>query len=312
MASPELQAALDALTANNAFGRPGPSPQEQRRAYDEEAKTYRLPEGTTVIAVDLPLNGDSNDTVSCEWLIASDTQPTHRALYLHGGGYMVGNLNTHRDLAAAYAKACRCAVLAVDYRLAPEHPFPAALDDVRSAFRWMRHNGPDGPRDADSTFAIGDSAGAGLALALLLALRDEGDPPVTAAAAVCAWTDVGLTGETIRTRADRDLRVSVGGIQPMADAYLAGADPTNPYISPLYGDLHDLPPLLMQVGEEEVLLDDTRRFVAKARQAGVDVTEEIWPDVYHVWHHRWATIPEAQQAVDRIGAFIQQRISTVV
>ena len=133
-----------------------------------------------------------------------------------------------------------------------------------------------------------------------------------AAAVASAWTDVALTGETIRTRADRDLRVSVGGIQPMADAFLAGADPTNPNISPLYGDLHDLSPLLMQVGEEEVLLDDTRRFVAKARQAGVDVTEEIWPDVYHVWHHRWATIPESQQAVDRIGAFIQQHIGAAV
>lgn len=312
MASPELQAALDTLAANNPFGKPGPSPQEQRRAYDEEAKTYPLPEGTTVIAVDLPPNGGSGGTVSCEWLLSPDSDPAHRAIYFHGGGYMVGNLNTHRDLAAAYAKACRCAVLAVDYRLAPEHPFPAALDDARSAFRWMRHNGPTGPGNADSTFAIGDSAGGGLALALLLALRDEGDPPVTASAVASAWTDVALTGETIQTRADRDLRVSVGGIQPMADAYLAGADPTDPYISPLYADLHSLPPLLMQVGEEEVLLDDTRRFVAKARHAGVDVTEEIWPDVYHVWHHRWATIPEAQQAVDRIGAFIQQHISAVV
>ena len=312
MASPELQATLDALAANNAFGQPGPSPQEQRRTYEEEAKTYRLPEGTTVIAVDLPPRGANGVGVSCEWLLSPDSNPAHRAIYFHGGGYMVGNLNTHRDLAAAYAKACRCAVLAVDYRLAPENPFPAALDDARTAFRWMRHNGPAGPSDAHSTFAIGDSAGGGLALALLLALRDEGDPPLTGAAVASAWTDVALTGETIQTRADRDLRVSVGGIQPMADAFVASADPTDPYISPLYGDLHDLPPLLMQVGEEEVLLDDTRRFVTKARQAGVDVTEEIWPDVYHVWHHRWATIPESQQAVDRIGAFIQQRVGAAV
>ncbi len=311
MASPELQAVLDALAAGPAFGRPGPSPQEQRRAYIEEAKMYRLPEGVSVSTVNVESDGDG-ESVSCEWLVAADAHPARRALYFHGGGYMVGNLDTHRDLAAAYSKACRCAVLAVDYRLAPEHPFPAALDDARTAFRWMRRNGPAGPAPAESTFLLGDSAGGGLALALLLALRDAGDPPANAAAVASAWTDVAMTGETVRNRADRDLRIIVAGIQPMADAYLAGADPTNPLISPLYGDLHGLPPLLMQVGEEEVLLDDTRRFVAKARQAGVDVAEEIWPDVYHVWHHRWATIPEAQQAVDRIGEFVQQQIGAVV
>ena len=203
----------------------------------------------------------------------------------------------------AISPASDCATLAVDYRMAPEDPFPAAVDDALTAYRFLRVNGPDGPSQASATFISGDSAGGGLTLSTMIAARDAGLPMPNAAMPLSAWTDLAGTGETMETRRDIDPIVTRDTLDNMAAHYLAGGDPKEPLASPLYANLSGLPPLLMQVGDAEVLLADTTRVVEKARAAGVDVTEEIWPEMFHVFQHFCQAFPEAQQAVDRIGEF---------
>jgi acetyl esterase/lipase len=272
---------------------------EQRAGY--EALAFPLPDATTVTPIDA--NG-----VPCEWIVADGANPDARLLYFHGGGYVIGSLNTHRHLSAAISHASGCAVLAVDYRMAPEDPFPAAVDDALAAYRFLRDNGPAGPGEASSTFISGDSAGGGLTLSTMVAARDAGVPMPDAAMPLSAWTDLAGTGETMQTRRDVDPVVTDDVLNDMASSYLDGGDLKNPLASPLYADLSGLPPLLMQVGDAEVLLADTTRVVEKARAAGVDVTEEIWPEMFHVFQHFCQAFPEAQQAVDRIGEFAKSHM----
>ena len=251
--------------------------------------------------------------VPAEWIIAGPASPDRRLTYFHGGGYCTGGLDSHRDLASRISLSSGFSVLLADYRLAPEHPFPAAVEDALAAFRWMRENGPTGPGSATDLAVAGDSAGGGLTLALLMKLRERGDPMPDVAATLSAWTDLAHTGESATTRADVDALgkiVGQAGIIDMAQAYLAGADPKTPLASPLYGDLAGLPPLLMQVGDYEGLLDDTRRVADKAREAGVDVTLEVYPEMFHVWHQYAKLLPEAQQAIDRIGEFVKSHTKT--
>jgi acetyl esterase/lipase len=278
------------------------SPQVLRANMEAAMAGYPVPERTAITAVNA-------DGTSAEWLVAENADPSRRVLYLHGGGYFYGNLDTHRGLAAAYSRASGCAVLALDYRLAPEHPYPAAVEDALTAYRWLRAHGPLGPAAASTIGIVGDSAGGGLTLATLLALRDGDEPLPDAAVTVSAWTDLAGTGESWTTRAAADPRVRRDVLDQMARWYLGDADPTNPLASPWYADLAGLPPLLMQVGGAEVLLDDTRRVAAKARAAGVEVTEEVWPEMYHVWHHRWAEHPEGQAAIERIGEYLQAHVA---
>jgi epsilon-lactone hydrolase len=222
-------------------------------------------------------------------------------LYLHGGAYQIGSPATLRHLVALISDAARTRVLSVDYRLAPEHPFPAAVDDTLTAYRWLLANGTDPARIA----IAGDSAGGGLTLAALVALRDAGVPLPAAAVAMSPWTDLALTGESLRTRAEADFMLQPAGMRETADTYLAGEDPHHPYASPLYADLRGLPPLLIHVGDAEVILDDSTRFAARARDAGVDVTLEVWDEMPHVWHAFAGLLPEADQAVARIGSWLR-------
>jgi acetyl esterase/lipase len=217
----------------------------------------------------------------------------------------LGNLNTHRDLAAIISQASGAVALAVDYRLAPEHPFPAAVDDALTAYQFMHTHGPDGLGEAEALYINGESAGGGLSLATVLAARAAETPLPDAVAVVSSWTDLAQTGASYETLADVDIRISKAGSQATAALYLGDADPRNPLASPLYADLTGLPAVLLLVGDAEVLLDDTRRFTERARAAGVDVTESIWPEMFHVWHHQWATLPEAREAVEQIGAFLR-------
>ena len=241
--------------------------------------------------------------VPAEWVIAAGVDSVHVLLYLHGGAYQASSPAASRRMIALISAAARVRVLSVGYRLAPEHPFPAAVDDALAACRFLLQGGTD-----PAAIAIaGDSSGGGLALATLVALRDAGGPLPAAAVAVSPWTDLALTGESVVTRADADMMIKPDGMRESAATYLAGADPRHPYASPLYADLHGLPPVLIHVGDAEVILDDSTRFAAKARAAGVDVTLEVWDQMPHVWHAFAGLLPESDQAIERIGGWLQAR-----
>lgn len=227
-----------------------------------------------------------------------------QVLFLHGGGYAVGSPGLYRHITWRFAEAAGGRVITPDYRLAPEHPFPAALDDARTAWLGGIAAGADPQRSA----FVGDSAGGGLALALALRLRDEGGPLPGAIAVISPWTDLAMTGESCRPgRSDPMLRADE--LAPIASNYLAGTDPRMPYVSPLYGDLRGLPPTLIQVGSDEILVDDSVRMEKRMRAAGCDVTLEVWPRMPHVWHALAPLLPEARDAIARVGTFIRERTS---
>ena len=297
MASAELEKVL-ALMAERPLGAGNPTLEEMRAGM--EAGAFPATEAATVTPVDA--NG-----VPGEWVVVPESDPNRRLLYVHGGGYVIGSAVTHRRLCEDIARAGSCAVLNLDYRLAPEHPFPAAVEDAIEGLKFVQANGPDGEGAAEATFVAGDSAGGGLTIATLLTAREQGVDQPNAAIGISAWTDLAITGETIQTRAEVDpLITDESMVSGMAQTYLGDADADDPLASPLYADYAGLPPLLLQVGDHEVLLADTTRVTEKARAAGVDVTEEVWDEMFHVWHQFAPMLPEGQQAIERIGEFINQ------
>jgi epsilon-lactone hydrolase len=309
MASAELQQVLQML-ATFAEQRPEPG-----TGVDEDIMVETLRSTMSVDLMPLPedlavrkLNvGD----VPAEWLLTPGVSAERRLLYIHGGGFIAGGIDSHRGLAGRIGKATGCAVLIIDYRLAPEHKFPAGVDDCVAAARWIRDNGPDGPSPAASYFIAGDSAGGCLTLTTLLALRDAGERLPDGAVALSALTDFTFSGDSIVTRKDLDPMTGDTEMMPlMRQAYLGDVDPKTPLASPLFGDLAGLPPLLIQAGDHEVLLDDSVRFAEKAKRAGIDVTLEVAPEMFHVWQYFAPMLPEGQQAIDRIGAFVQERAKT--
>lgn len=237
----------------------------------------------------------------CEWL-ASASGPSDRVvLYLHGGGYVLGGCATHRNIAARLALSADSRVVVPEYRLAPENPFPAAVHDASAAYDSLLDAGI-----SPSAIAVaGDSAGGGLTAALLLTLRDGGRPLPALAVLMSPWMDLTLSGESYRTRVDLDPIDRVIALRRMVQCYVGAGDPATPLASPLFGDLHGLPPLLVQVGDHEVLLDDSIRLAQKARAALVAVDLEIWPEMWHGWHHSSPALPEANEAIARIGEYIR-------
>jgi acetyl esterase/lipase len=240
--------------------------------------------------------------VKAEWLSAPDADVGRAVLYLHGGGYVIGSINTHRSLAANLSRASKARVLVIDYRLAPEHPHPAAVDDSVAAYRWMLGQGLKPARIA----VAGDSAGGGLTVATLVAIRDAKLTLPAAGACLSPWVDLEGIGESMTTKADVDPIVQKAGIEQMAAAYLGGKDPRTPLAAPLYADLTGLPPLLIQVGTAETLLDDASRLAERARKAGVAVSYEASEDMIHVWHLFASMLDEGRQAIDRIGDFVRK------
>lgn len=223
-------------------------------------------------------------------------------LFLHGGGYRLYGASTYRHFTWRIAQAARARLLAIDYRLAPEHAFPAALEDALSGYDWLVANGSPPHRIG----IVGDSSGGGLALALLLKLRDDGKMLPASAAVLSPWTDLALTGASLTANAAADPMLNADDLPEFAADYLAGADPRDPYASPLYGDPSGLPPTLIQVGSDEILRDDAVRMAEKMRRAKCPVELEIWPCMPHAWHLLAPALPEAVSAIAKIGLFLEK------
>ena len=240
--------------------------------------------------------------VEGEWVRAG-SDDAGMLLYLHGGGYFSCSPVTHRAITAAFALRGFC-VFVPRYRLAPEHPFPAALDDALAACQALLLQAPG--RVAIS----GDSAGGGLALAVLLAGKARNLPLPACAALFCPWTDLAATGASLTRNARRESLLYGPKVKDAADVYLQGQDPTNPLASPLYGDFTGLPPLLIQVGAAEILLDDSTRVAARAREAGVPVDLTIWDNLPHVWHVAQHFLPEARAALDQAARFAKSALAS--
>ncbi len=235
-----------------------------------------------------------------EWVHPDNTNQHKAILFLHGGGYAVGSIQTHRGLAARLAQRAGTSALLIDYRLAPEHPFPAALQDAVSAYQTLLGEGYDPGHIA----LAGDSAGGGLAIACMVALRDMNIPLPACCVCFSPWVDLGFSGESATRFADEDPIVKVKEVTNWGTAY-AGAFPvTYPLVSPLFADLSHLPPILIQASDCEVLTDDARRLATKLEEAGVEVHLQIWPQMIHVWQLFWRIVPEAEAALTAAGAFI--------
>lgn len=269
--------------------------EESRAGFEELAQMFPVPNDVTVEAVDA--NG-----VPGEWVRVPEGREERVILYVHGGGYVIGSTATHRELVSRIARASGARALSLRYRLAPEHPFPAAVEDATAAYRWLL----DGGVSPGSVVIAGDSAGGGLTLATLLALRDAGDPLPAAGVCLSPWTDLEGTGASAQPGGADDPLLELAGLREMGRQY-AGHDLRHPHAAPLYGDFTGIPSLLIQVGTREILLDDATRVAERARAAGVSVELEPWEGLIHVWQLFGPGVPEAVEAVGRIGEFVRKQ-----
>jgi monoterpene epsilon-lactone hydrolase len=228
------------------------------------------------------------------------SRPKRNVLYLHGGAYISGAPIYYRHFTWRIANAANACVWALEYRLAPEHPFPAALEDAGAGFLWLANQ----MTDTSELFVMGDSAGAGLALCLLFKLRDESRPLPGATVAMSPWTDLALTGPSLTENAASDPMLNADDLPEFVRCYLAGADPRNPYASPLYGDPSGLPPVLIHVGSDEILRDDALRMAEKLKQDNPRSRLEIWPRMPHAFQLFVPVLPEAHAAIAQIGDFV--------
>jgi acetyl esterase/lipase len=296
MASPELDTVLRMI---NEWGENfGTTIEDNRLSYEKLVESLSWPEDVKTERV-----GAGN--APAEWIVAPEAQDGRVVLYLHGGGYVMGNMRTHRVMLAYLSRAARARVLGLDYRLAPEFEFPAQVHDSIAAYQWLLSNGADPKKIVIS----GDSAGGGLMLATLVALRYLGEPMPAAGVGLSVWVDMEATGETFTTNAEVDPLVQRDLVLGIAGMYLGGKDPRAPLASPIHADLTGLPPLLLQVGSIETLLDDSNEMARRARAAGVEVEVEVWDDMPHVFQGFTPILPEAQQAIAKIGEFVQQHTS---
>jgi len=301
MASPELKTITEMLRARQEEAPPDIGFPESRTLFEQMTAAFPPPSDITATPVDA-------GGIPAEWITAPGASSEQTVYWLHGGGYCIGSINTHRGLLARISAASRARVLAIDYRLAPEDLFPAAVEDAVAGYLWLLSSGVDPARIVIG----GDSAGGGLTAATLVALKQDVKPLPAAAVLISPWTDLALTGESLSTKAAADPMITSDGITRVRDAYVGDSNPNDPLISPIYAELAGLPPLLIQVGENEVLLSDSTRLAERTEATGIDVTLEIWPEMIHVWHFFAAMLPEGQQAIDRIGEWVRQRLGAPV
>ena len=299
MPSQAMQNVMDDLRAQRAAsaGQAPPPLAERRATFAPAGRPHPVPDDVAV--TDVTAGG-----VPAHWLAAPGTDAGRVLLFLHGGGFEFGSVRSDGELAARLGRAGGMRVLFLEYRLAPEHRFPAAIDDVVAAWRWLR---ADQGLDAGSIAVAGDSAGGGLAVALLVALRGAGEALPAAAVLMSPTVDLTSSGASMTERVDQDPLSTPDMLRQFAADYLAGADPREPLASPLFASLAGLPPLLVLVGTSDLLLSDSERLAAAADQAGVDVTLEIGEGLPHVYPLMLGT-PEAAEATDEIGKFLRARV----
>ena len=260
---------------------------------------------TFVPAADLSFKPAVAQGVPVEWVTAPDSDSSRVVLYFHGGGYTIGSIASYRSYTGRLARATQSRLLSVGYRLAPENPFPAALDDACHSYRWLLEQGIAPSRIC----VVGDSAGGGLALSMVIASRDAGTPLPVAVVAIGPVTDLAKEGASMQERAHLDPIVTYESSLAHARRYVgAQGNLKHPLASPLYADLRGLPPVLILVGTHEALFDDSSRFAAKAADAGVQVQLDVWEEMIHVWPFFADILPEGRQAIEKMGAYIRARV----
>ncbi|EHK0946686.1 alpha/beta hydrolase [Citrobacter farmeri] len=266
---------------------------EQRRIWEEGAMNAPLPENISIETI-------AEEGISAEWVRHSQAEKRKVILYLHGGGNNQGSSITHRKLVAHIVHDSKVNALTLNYSLAPEHPFPAGLLDAKNAWLWLLKQA----WQPDDIILGGDSSGGGLALSLLLLLKNEHYPLPHSAFLLSPMLDYTLSGGSVTSCAEKDPMIFIEDLRQTVAYYCSDAETSNPLISPLYGDLTGLPPLLIQTGSDELLLDDSTRLAKQATEVGVDVQIEIWNGLWHVFQSSAGKIPEASRAVSRIASFI--------
>ena len=268
---------------------------ERRKRLDDVGAVWPVANDVVLTAVDV--NG-----IPGEYSIVPGSDPSRVLMFFHGGGYCSGSIKSHRRLLTEAGRAARTRTLAVEYRLAPEHPFPAAYDDALTTWRFLRNEGI-----AAAHIAIGgDSAGAGLTLALIGRLREAHEELPACVWLMSPWADLTMSGSTLASKAEVDPLIHKQYLNELADAYLpAGIDRKDPRVSPLYADFRNFPPVLIQIGSNETLLDDATRVASRAGAADVAVTLEIWPDMIHAWPLWNAHLEAGRRALASAGAFIR-------
>ncbi|MFX1568616.1 MAG: alpha/beta hydrolase [Promethearchaeota archaeon] len=273
--------------------------EEERRSFEQITALVSLPKDIKMIKFLVK-------AISCVWIESPNCNQNNVIFYLHGGGYITGSIDTNKDLVARIARVSESRVLFIEYRLAPEFPFPAALEDAISAYEWLINTEHISP---NNIIFFGESAGGGLALSTLIKIKELSLQLPAAAILLSPWVDLDFTGDSIKNNAKIDPFITFDTMLFYARLYIGNNNPRDPNISPLYADLKDLPPLLIHVGSAELLLDDSRRLAEKAKISGVDVELEIWKDMTHVFHAFAGLIPEGQRAINKIGVFIRSLLN---
>ncbi len=294
MADPEIAQLRAAIAARPR----APDIAQMRRDANQRSKAFAL-------AADVTVEPVSANGVKAEWTSTPQAARNKAILYLHGGGYVLCSLDSHRHLAAEAGRASGTKTLAIDYRLAPEHPFPAPVEDTLAAYRYLLDSGFEPGHIA----IAGDSAGGGLAIGAMLAIREAGLPLPGCGWCISPWVDMEATGQSFIDRAEADPTVQKATILTMAQWYLGEADPRHPHAAPVHGDLHGLPPLMIQVGADETLLDDSVALARKAGASGVPVDLQIWPEMIHIWHIYFPVLSAGRKAIAAGGAFVRDALA---
>jgi len=281
---------------------------KRKNPYTENKSIKQLREETEEAGSKIPLPENTKvekiiaDGVHAEWISCRKVNTNKIFMFIHGGGYYRGSIASTRATVARISEQAGVQCLSINYRLAPEHPFPAAIDDTYTAYNWILKQGIN----PQNIIVSGQSAGGGLCLALLLKIKDNKGTQPLGAVAISPWTDLSQSGNTMKTNEEIDPIISKKYLDRMAGLYLKDLSFSLPLASPLFGDLSELPPILIQVGTAETMLDDSKRFYEKAKKANVDINIEIWTDMFHGWHGNAHILKDAELAIESIGNFCKK------